>query len=532
MGSMQKWLRLVTLGLAALFAVCVVAGAGTAAYPIVYDGRIYPGVSVHDVDVGGLTVEEATAVLVESLPDPAAQVVQLRAGEHRWQLSWTGAGKGYDYASTAAAAYQVARQCPWYEQIRAAWRIRLQGHRVEPLVTSADPARVTAILEEVAPVVFVPPVDAQLQIGPDGTAPVPGQPGRALDVEASTARVLRALADETKGMSSASGEVGGVGWVELVVAAVPPHLSDPEPAHTLARSLLAQPFMLVADDPLTDYYAGFAAPPERVATWLRAVPEYAPDSARMALEVNEEAVRAWLLEVAPQLGPERLLNVAETLTRAEMALAAGQSQIEAHIRHPERAYVVQPGDMFFDIAYRHGFPQWRLEEVNPNVDPEALAIGMELVIPSIDVLFPEPLEPGKRIEISLPEQRLRAYEGEQLVYDFTCSSGISSTPTIGGQFQVLFKEPNAYAPRWSLEMPYFMAIYEEGPDFFNGIHELPITSGGRRLWAGVLGWPASYGCIILDIGDAEALYNWAPVGTLVCVIGVAPGTPIHEEEEG
>jgi hypothetical protein len=94
---------------------------------------------------------------------------------------------------------------------------------------------------------------------------------------------------------------------------------------------------------------------------------------------------------------------------------------------------------------------------------------------------------------------------------------------------VLFKEPQAYAQRWSLEMPYFMAVYYEGPDFANGIHELPITAGGHRLWAGYLGWPASYGCIILDVGDAEKLYDWAPVGTLVRIEGVAPGTPTYEE---
>jgi len=313
---------------------------------------------------------------------------------------------------------------------------------------------------------------------------------------------------------------------------VEPRLSEPEPATTLARSLLAQPFTLVAEDPLTDYRAEsiFRAPPERVATWLLAVPEYTEDTARMALEVDEEAVRAWLGEIAPQLGPERLLDANETLTRIVAALSAGEHQAQARIRHPEGTYVVQPGDNFFDIAYGFGFPQWRLEEANPDVDPEALAIGMEMVIPSIDVLFPHPLVPGKRIEISLPEQRLRAYEEGQMVYDFTCSSGMTSTPTIAGQFQVLFKEPSAYASRWSLEMPYFMAVYQEGPDFANGIHELPITSYGKRLWAGVLGWPASYGCIILDIGDAEVLYNWAPVGTLVRITGVAPGTPAYEEE--
>jgi len=340
-------------------------------------------------------------------------------------------------------------------------------------------------------------------------------------VEASTAQVLQALA-----LPPEAGGPGGV--VELVTMAVPPRLSEPEPAHTLARSLLAQPFTLVADDPLTDYRAGFAAPPERVATWLRAVPEYAPDTARMALEVGEAAVQAWLDEIALQLGPERLLDVAETLTRTVAALTAGEHQAQSHIRHPESTYVVQPGDAFFDIAYSYGFPQWRLEGANPDVAPDALAVGMELVIPSIDVLFPHPLVPGRRIDISLPVQRLRAYEDGQLIYDFVCSSGMTSTPTIAGQFQVLFKERSAYASRWGLEMPYFIAVYQEGPDFSNGIHELPITSYGERLWAGVLGWPASYGCIILNVGDAEALYNWAPVGTLVRIVGVAPKTPTYE----
>jgi len=511
-----RWFRLKTVGLTALIAVCLVIGAGAIVYPIAYSDRIYPGISVHDVDVEALTVKEATAVLIESLPDLAAQGIGLRAGEHFWRLSWADTGRAYDYAGTAIATYQVARGGRWYEQILPAWRVRLRGHSVEPLITPADPERIRAALERAATLIAVPPTDAQLRISPAGAVPVPGQPGEALDVEASTARVLQALAD-------------GVPEVELVLIAVPPRLSEPEPALTLVRSLLAQPFSLVADDPLTGYHAEFQAPPERVATWLRAVPEYAPEGARMVLETEEAAVRAWLLEVAPQLERERLLDVSHTVTRTVVALTAGEHQAESRMRHPEGTYVVRPGDTFFDIAYRYGFPQWRLEEANPDVEPEALAIGMELVIPSIDVLFPEPLVPGKRIDISLLEQRLRAYEDEQLVYDFTCSSGISSTPTIAGQFQVLFKEPSAYASRWNLEMPYFMAIYQEGPEFFNGVHELPITASGRRLWAGVLGWPASYGCIILNVGDAEALYNWAPVGTLVRITGVAPGTPAHEE---
>jgi hypothetical protein len=286
----------------------------------------------------------------------------------------------------------------------------------------------------------------------------------------------------------------------------------------------------VADDPLTDYYAEFSAPLEQVSTWLKATSQEGPSGPQVALELQGGAIYQWLQGVASQVGAGRILDPDEVLPQVMLALGAGEHQVRPRVRHPQGTYVVQPGDAFFDIAYYFGFPQWQLEAANPDVDPEGLEVGMELVIPSIDVLVPEPIVPGKRIEIDLPEQRLRAYEDDELIYDLTCSSGISDTPTIAGQFQVLFKEDMAYAPRWDLEMPYFIAIYEHAKGFYNGIHELPILSSGQRLWGGVLGWPASYGCIILDISDAETIYNWAPVGTLVKIEGVAPEIPKKEEE--
>ncbi|MBM3152973.1 MAG: L,D-transpeptidase, partial [Chloroflexi bacterium] len=45
-----------------------------------------------------------------------------------------------------------------------------------------------------------------------------------------------------------------------------------------------------------------------------------------------------------------------------------------------------------------------------------------------------------------------------------------------------------------------------------GIHALPILSNGVTLWAGYLGAPVSYGCIVLDTNAAQSLYDWAEVG--------------------
>jgi len=526
------------LGLLAAIVVALVLAVGIAA--LLYESRtrdqIYPGVSVcygagrgleqsdglvqsTCIDLGKMTVDEAAATLALALPAPESQGVELHAGERFWDLTWAEVGQRYDYEGMAEAAYAAGRDAKGLAQLLDSLRLRSEGYAVSVQIIPADPDKVSQALARLAGALYIPPAEAKLQLGAGNVSATPGEAGQHLNIEASTARVLQALAE-------------GQPTVALVLDPIDPTRADAEPAYSHAQALLAQPFTLIADDPLTgDYYAEFAAPPEQVATWLYPQPE----AERIELAVYVESVRAWLEGTAPHLDEARILDVAATLTRTLDALNAGEHQAQAQIRHPSSTYIVQPGDNFFDIAYSYGFTQWNLEQANPDVDPGVLYIGQPLTIPSIDILFPHPLVPGKRIEIDLPGQQLRAYEAnsssptDTLTFDFIISSGMSKTPTIAGQFQVLFKEPDAFARRWNLDMPYFMGIYEEGEGFHNGIHELPITAWDRRLSAGVLGWPASYGCIILDVGDAEALYNWAPVGTLVRIEGVAPGTPTWQE---
>ncbi len=86
--------------------------------------------------------------------------------------------------------------------------------------------------------------------------------------------------------------------------------------------------------------------------------------------------------------------------------------------------------------------------------------------------------------------------------------------TRAGNFSVLDKIPNAYGATWDLWMPDWLGIYWSGT-LENGIHALPILSGGTRLWAGYLGTPISFGCVVLGINEAHELYNWAEVGTPV-----------------
>src|SRR5262249_19832875 len=138
-----------------------------------------------------------------------------------------------------------------------------------------------------------------------------------------------------------------------------------------------------------------------------------------------------------------------------------------------------------------------------------------LNIPSKDVLLPLPVVPGKRLKLSISEQRLYGYENKQQVFEYVISTGIDRSPTQPGVFQVQSHDPNAYASLWDLYMPDFLGIYESWPGFMNGFHGLPLLHGGVRLWGDILGKPASFGCIILSLDDAHTLYQWAPDGVVV-----------------
>ncbi len=115
--------------------------------------------------------------------------------------------------------------------------------------------------------------------------------------------------------------------------------------------------------------------------------------------------------------------------------------------------------------------------------------------------------------MSISEQHLYAYDNNSLVYSFTASTGMRNA-TRTGHFSVLDKIPNAYGATWDIWMPNWLGIYYAGT-LENGIHALPILPSGATLWAGFLGTPISYGCVVLGANEAQELYNWAEVGTPV-----------------
>jgi lipoprotein-anchoring transpeptidase ErfK/SrfK len=468
-----------------------------------YETRIYPNVYVLGVNLGGLTPSEASERLAQALSDYDAGALTLSDGERTWAVPWSEAGLRLDVDTTAQVAFGVGRADQGLENLLSILNMREGRYEVAP-VFAVDPGRARGVLEQLAPEVAVPPTDATLRLEGDQLVAVPGQPGRALDVDATLDNIVATVT-----------HLGPDNQFALTFQAVPPRLADTKPAQAQAEEMLNRQVQVSTYDWLTGETFAWTLEREAVVTWLRV--EQAEDGSGPTIRVVEEAVQATLAGLAAEMGEGRGFRLEEATRQVLNVFEAGGGAVELRLTHPSRAYVVQPGDDLTTIATRFGMPPGLIAEANPEIDLDWLHVGQELTIPSEDVLRPHVPVPGKQIVISIAEQRMRVYENGELLYDWPVSTGVASSPTYTGEFQVLDKNENAYASQWDLWMPHFVAVYRAGGDTYNGIHGLPILSNGRRLWEGALGSPASYGCIILGIQEAEALYRWAEIGVLVTI---------------
>jgi lipoprotein-anchoring transpeptidase ErfK/SrfK len=481
-----------------------------------YRGHIYPNVYALDVDLGGLAPDAAIVALEGASRPFEAGTLILRADAvsstegtlEPWQASyaWHEVGVHLDTRATVLDAYMVGRGGGEQELgLLDRARLLLMPHDVPPRYTlDRDAAR--ALLEALAPEVSTPPTDATIRLEGDQVVTVPGKPGRMLDIEATLDRFGASAATLPPGRALNTVDM------PLVFREMLPEVTDASPIKAEAEAMLERPIEVSAYDVLTEEMLTWRLERQAIATWLRATRR---DDGTAVFEAEFDAVQATLASIAGNLGDGRGFRLKEATAQVIGAFNAGGGAVDVYLTHPARHYTVQSGDTLTSIGAKFGMPPGLITEANPDIDPNQLSVGQQITVPSQDVLTPYLPVPHKKIVISIAEQRMRVYENGALLHEWLVSTGQAHSPTYRGVFQVLDKTEEAYASQWDLWMPYFIAIYPAGGIVYNGIHELPILANGQRLWEGSLGHPASFGCIILGIPEAETLYQWADIGVVV-----------------
>ncbi|MCU0507200.1 MAG: LysM peptidoglycan-binding domain-containing protein [Anaerolineae bacterium] len=185
-----------------------------------------------------------------------------------------------------------------------------------------------------------------------------------------------------------------------------------------------------------------------------------------------------------------------------------------------RTYVVKAGDTLNAIARRFGVSAASLAAANGLSNPNNIRIGMTLRIPSGGGAVAGPAAPsgaGTRFVADLSAQHCWLYKNGKLIGDWVCSSGRKGARTMPGTFKVQSKLQRAWGSAWNFWMPYWLGIYWAGKTE-NGIHGLPYNpSNGRKTWAGMVGTPITFGCIMLDDVNAKKLWEVAYIGMPVII---------------
>lgn len=458
-------------------------------------GLILPGVTVVGADLGSLSPTAAADEL--NLQWNVHRQLTLSDGSQTWTAAPIDYGLWMDPNATARAAFAVGRGS-YLEELKQIFTRK--GREVKPVMVF-NPSIARTRLEEIAASVKVDPQEASLVYENGGWSTLPGVPGQALVIESALAQFS---ADPQLMLMQ--------GQVKLALSQVPPQEVDFSTLVEHHKSLVNKPLYFQAYDPISDETFSLTIPPEALVPWIKVED---PLSADPKVSLDGSQLPAYLDQWRQdQLGTGRVLEQIQGLEHLTEYWQQGKA-LFAMVRRLPTSYVVSRSDTIYSISAKMGIPFWRIEKANPGINVEALTAGQTIVIPSKNDMLPLPVVLGKRIVISISEQHMWTYENGNLLHDYVISSGMASSPTMPGVFQVTEHIINAYGARWDLWMPNWLSIYEAAPGFFNGIHGLPLLRNGVRLWGNVLGRPASYGCIILGLQEAEDVYNWAENGVVV-----------------
>ncbi len=152
-------------------------------------------------------------------------------------------------------------------------------------------------------------------------------------------------------------------------------------------------------------------------------------------------------------------------------------------------------------------------EVEPSVlRRQMLYAGQSGAVTNID------LNGEKTILVDISDQHLSLKLGDAVIRQFPVSTGKSSTPTPYGTTSITLKQEvrvGHAAPHYI--MPKFMMFRAGG----YGFHALPsLGTDGGVFWTEALshiGTPVSHGCIRLLPDDANFIFDFTEIGTMVVV---------------
>jgi vancomycin resistance protein YoaR len=272
------------LAVAIILAVTVFLG-----FQLLHINRIYPGVSVGGVDLGGMTQSKAAAALSTELNYTEAGRIILTDQNNTWAASPGQMGLFLDPQTSAQQAYQIGRSGTLNQRLTAKFTGLRQGHEIAPSFIYDQRLAFHYLSTLASEHIDRPVIEPRLSI--EGTEIIihPGQSGRQLDINASLAAIGDLMETREDGL------------IPLPVVEPDPVILDVEQQAELARGILSQPLTLSMPSSEGSNLGPWTFSPEELAAMLifQRVDDH--DSSYYQVSLNYRMLNDFLIRLAPSL---------------------------------------------------------------------------------------------------------------------------------------------------------------------------------------------------------------------------------------
>jgi lipoprotein-anchoring transpeptidase ErfK/SrfK len=124
----------------------------------------------------------------------------------------------------------------------------------------------------------------------------------------------------------------------------------------------------------------------------------------------------------------------------------------------------------------------------------------------------------KTIKVDIERQKLWAYEGDDLIYEYHVVTGRCAKQTAPGTYYIGRKIEDYTSKTYGSPMPYTMFFSEDG----KAIHGTVFATLRSFVFVYITENVGSQGCVGLRRGNARRMFEWAPTGTPIIIIDIDP----------
>lgn len=224
---LERILFVLLLSLAVFFVLVLTSVVG---FQAVYSGRIYPGITIGGIPVGGLEPDEAKLLLSTQLNYPINGTILFTDGEQTWQYTPMELGYLLDTTSSVDQAFAYGRTS-LVERLKTQFNTFINGQEFAP-VFIYDQRVISQVLEEVRTETDLETIEATLNIVNGEVVVTSGQNGRKLDADLTIEALLPYL--------STYQNIN----IQLPVIDHPANIVDASPQAEMAREALNQDFTI------------------------------------------------------------------------------------------------------------------------------------------------------------------------------------------------------------------------------------------------------------------------------------------------